>query len=125
MRLGPAAVRAGDLLCLSALYAADADGAIAPARSSAGLKYFGAPAQHEMRAILSAADEICRAAGASLDNLLRANHFVGDLDLVYPALRIWQQKRAGAPIPFGAVRTPSPMPIPGCNIIADMWVYAP
>ena len=27
MRLGPAAVRAGDLLCLSALYAADEDGA--------------------------------------------------------------------------------------------------
>jgi enamine deaminase RidA (YjgF/YER057c/UK114 family) len=125
MRLGPAAVRAGDLFCLSALYAADADGAIAPARQSAGLKYFGAPAQHEMRAILGAADEICRAGGVPLDNLVRANHFVGDLDLVYPALRVWQEKRKGAPIPFGAVRTPSPMPIPGCNIIADMWVYAP
>jgi enamine deaminase RidA (YjgF/YER057c/UK114 family) len=125
MRLGPAAVRAGDLFCLSALYAADADGAIAPARQSAGLKYFGAPAQHEMRAILGAADEICRAGGVSLDNLVRANHFVGDLGVVYPALRVWQEKRKGAPIPFGAVRTPSPMPIPGCNIIADMWVYAP
>src|SRR3981189_663574 len=45
MRLGPAAVRAGDLLCLSALYAADADGAIAPVRNSAGLKYFRAGAQ--------------------------------------------------------------------------------
>ena len=125
MRLGPAAVRAGDLLCLSALYAADADGAIAPVRNSAGLKYFGAGAQHEMRAILAAADEICRASGATLDNLLRVNHFVGDLDLVHPALRIWQQKRVGLPIPFGAVRTPSPMPIPGCNIVADMWIYAP
>src|SRR3982074_2799752 len=81
MRLGPAAVRAGALLCLSALYAADADGAIAPVRNSAGLKYFGAGAQHEMRAILAAADEICRASGATLDNLLRVNHFVGDLDL--------------------------------------------
>jgi enamine deaminase RidA (YjgF/YER057c/UK114 family) len=125
MRLGPAAVRAGDLLCLSALYAADADGAITPARDAAGLRYFGAPAQHEMRAILAAADAICRAGGASLANLLRANHFVSDLDLVYPALRIWQQQRPGLPLPFGAVRTPTPMPIPGCDIIADMWVYAP
>jgi enamine deaminase RidA (YjgF/YER057c/UK114 family) len=125
MRLGPAAVRAGDLLCLSALYAADADGAIAPVRDTAGLKYVGAPAHREMDAILSAADDICSAAGASLANLLRVNHFVGDLAVVYPALRAWQDKLAGAPIPFGAVRTPSPMPVPGCNIIADMWVYHP
>jgi enamine deaminase RidA (YjgF/YER057c/UK114 family) len=125
MRLGPAAVRAGDLLCLSALYAADAEGAIPPVRDTAGLKYFGAPAQHEMRAILAAADDICRTAGASLSNLLRVNHFVGDLAVVYPALRAWQEKLSGAPIPFGAVRTPSPMPVPGCNIVADMWVYHP
>ena len=125
MRLGPAAVRAGDLLCLSALYAADADGAIAPVRDTAGLKYVGAPAHREMDAILSAADDICSAAGASLANLLRVNHFVGDLAVVYPALRAWQDKLAGAPIPFGAVRTPSPMPVPGCNIVADMWVYHP
>src|ERR1700726_1106371 len=46
MRLGPAAVRAGDLLCLSALYAADAEGAIPAVRDTVGLKYFGAPAQH-------------------------------------------------------------------------------
>jgi enamine deaminase RidA (YjgF/YER057c/UK114 family) len=125
MRLGPAAVRAGDLLCLSALYAADADGAVAPVRDSAGLKYFGVPARHEMRAILTAADEICGAAGASLANLLRVNHFVGDLDVVHPVLRAWQEKLAGAPVPFGAVRTPASMAVPGCNIVADMWVYHP
>jgi enamine deaminase RidA (YjgF/YER057c/UK114 family) len=125
MRLGPAAVRAGDLLCLSALYAADAEGAVPQVRAAAGLKYFGAPAQHEMRTILAAADDICRAAGASLANLLRVNHFVGDLAVLYPALRAWQEKLAGAPIPFGAVRTPSPPPVPGCTILADMWVYHP
>jgi enamine deaminase RidA (YjgF/YER057c/UK114 family) len=125
MRLGPAAVRAGDLLCLSALYAADAEGAVAQVRAAAGLKYFGVPAQHEMRTILAAADDICRTAGASIANLLRVNHFVGDLAVVYPALRGWQEKLAGAPIPFGAVRTPSPLPVPGCTIVADMWVYHP
>jgi enamine deaminase RidA (YjgF/YER057c/UK114 family) len=125
MRLGPAAVRAGDLLCLSALYAADAEGAIPQVRGTSGLKYFGAPAHHEMQAILFAADDICRTAGASLSNLLRVNHFVGDLAVVYPALRAWQEKLDGAPIPFGAVRVPSPVPVPGCNVTADMWVYHP
>jgi enamine deaminase RidA (YjgF/YER057c/UK114 family) len=116
-------VRAGDLLCLSALYAADENGAIPAARASAGLRYLGASPQHQMRAILGAAEEICAASGTSLANVVRAHHFVGDLNVVYPALRIWQEKRGGAPLPFGAVR--SQMPIPGCDIIMDMWAYQP
>ena len=125
MRLGPAAVRAGDLLCLSALYAADSDGALPAVSASSGFRYLGAPAQHQVRVILGAAAEICEIGGTSLNNVVRAHHFVGDLTTVYPALRIWQEKLGGAPIPFGAVRTPSPMPIPGCDIIIDMWAYRP
>ena len=52
-----------------------------------------------------------------------------DLFPQFPALQdflvFWQEKLAGAPIPFGAVRTSSPMPIPGCDIIMDMWAYRP
>ena len=123
MRLGPAAVMAGDLVCLSALYAADESGALPAVQKSAGLHYLGAPARHQMRAILGAAEEICRAAGTSLGNVVRAHHFVGDLNSVYPALRVWQEKLGGAPIPFGAVRTS--LPIPGCDIVMDMWAYRP
>jgi enamine deaminase RidA (YjgF/YER057c/UK114 family) len=123
MRLGPAAVSAGDLLCLSALYAADQDGAIPAVQKSAALHYLGAPAQHQMRAILGAAEEICRSGGTSLGNVVRAHHFVSDLNTVYPALRIWQSALGGAPIPFGAVRTT--LPIPGCDIVMDMWAYRP
>jgi enamine deaminase RidA (YjgF/YER057c/UK114 family) len=124
MRLGPAAVVAGDLICLSALYAADANGAIPAASGAAGLKYFGASAQHQIRAIADAAGDIARAAGSSLANLTRANHFVGDLNVVQPVLKVWQERLSGAPIPFGVVRAPA-MPIPGCDIIADAWIYRP
>jgi len=123
MRLGPAAVRTGDLLCLSALYAADANGALPGAPS--GLRYFGAPVQHQMRAVLDAADAIARAGGSSLANVVRAHHFVGDLNLAYPALRVWNERLAGAPIPFGVVRMPTPMPTPGCDVIVDAWIYCP
>ena len=123
MRLGPAAVRAGDLLCLSALYAADENGAIPAVRQSAALRYLSAPAQHQMRTILGAADEICRSGGTSLANVVRAHHFVTDLNAVYPALRVWQNKLGEVPIPFGAVRTS--LPIPGCDIALDMWAYRP
>ncbi len=123
MRLGPAAVVAGDLVCLSALCAADANGAIAAAQRSTGLHYLGVPSEHQMRSILGAAADICRAAGTSLANVVRAHHFVTDLNVVYPALHIWRRTLDGAPIPFGAVRTL--LPIPGCHIALDMWAYRP
>jgi enamine deaminase RidA (YjgF/YER057c/UK114 family) len=123
MRLGPAAVAAGDLLCLSALWAADESGVIAEARNSVGLRYFGAPVQHQMRAILNAADDICHAAGTSLANVVRAHHFVSDLNVIYPMLRIWQNKLNDEPLPFAAVRTA--LPIPECDILLDMWAYRP
>ena len=81
MRLGPAAVRAGDLVCLSGLYAADENGAFAQSVRAAGLRHLGAPVQHQMRAILGAAEEICAAAGTALANVLRAHHFVSDLEV--------------------------------------------
>ncbi len=123
MRLGPAAVRAGDLLCLSGLYAADENGALPERLSAEGLHYLGAPIQIQMRSILAAADEICRSSGTSLANVLRANHFFNDLNLVYPALRVWQERLPGQALPFGAVRAPKPMPTPGCDVIADVWAF--
>jgi enamine deaminase RidA (YjgF/YER057c/UK114 family) len=124
MRLGPAAVRAGDLLCLSALYAADENGALPDVRAAAGLKHLGVPACLQMNAILAAADEICRAGGTSLDKVVRASHFVGDLNVVHPVLSAWTEKLPGIPLPFGAVRCPA-MAIPGCDVILDMWAYRP
>ncbi len=63
MRLGPAAVRAGDLLCLSALYAADENGVLPEINAAAGLKHLGVPAGLQMKAILSEAEESCKAGG--------------------------------------------------------------
>jgi enamine deaminase RidA (YjgF/YER057c/UK114 family) len=123
MRLGPAAVRAGDLLCLSALFAADGNGALPAALAASSLRHFGAPVQHQMRALLDTADDICSAAGTTLANVVRAHHFVSELSVLQPALRVWQERLSDAPVPFGAVRTPSPMPIPGCDVILDAWVY--
>lgn len=124
MRLGPAAVRAGDLLCLSALYAADENGALPASAATRDLYYFGASTRHQMRVILDTAESICKTAGASLANVVRAHHFVDDLHVVQPMLRGWQDKLPGAPIPFGVVRTPR-LPIPATDVIVDAWVYCP
>jgi len=123
MRLGPAAVRAGDLVCLSGLCAADEDGVIPEVDRSRNLHNLGVPAHREMNAILAAAADICTAAGTSLPNVTRAHHFVRDLTVVHPALRVWQERLQSAPIPFGAVRTP--LYVPGCSLLLDMWAYCP
>lgn len=43
----PAAVVAGDLVCLSALYAADENGVLATSQSSVGLRHLGVPMRHQ------------------------------------------------------------------------------
>lgn len=125
MAYGPAAVRAGDLVCLSGLVAAGESGPIGGIGAADGLHNYGAGARRQMQAILETATTVCKAAGTSLANVTRAHHFLTDLGELYPALRGWEPHLLGAALPFGAVRVPAPMPVPGATIMADMWAYAP
>jgi enamine deaminase RidA (YjgF/YER057c/UK114 family) len=125
MRFGAAAIRAGDLLCLSGLFAADDKGAIPASTASAAMKHFGAGPTHQMQAILRTAEEICGAAGTSLTQTLRAHHFFGDLTAFSASQKAWQRAVPGMPVPFGAVRVPAPLPVPGCDVTVDLWIYCP
>lgn len=120
---GPAAVRAGDLVCLSGLMAADDHGARYP--SSGALKHLGAGARRQMEMLLDLAGAIATAAGTSLENVVRAHHFHTDLGEFYPAHRAWQTLLPGQPIPFGAIGVPAPMPVPDTSLLLDLWLYAP
>jgi enamine deaminase RidA (YjgF/YER057c/UK114 family) len=124
MALGPAAVRAGNLVCLSGLLAADDDGAaINPARVR-DLRYFGAGAFEQTQVILEAASRICEQAGTRLDNVLRAQHFLTSL-YDFPATQFgWAAALKDTPIPSAAVRVPAPLPVPDCTVMLDMWAFA-
>ena len=78
-----------------------------------------------MRYLLDAAAKVCAAAGTQLANVVRAQHFHTNLADVYAAQRVWHERLPGVPIPFGAVGTPGPMPVPGTTILLDLWAYAP
>lgn len=125
MAYGPPAVRAGDLLLFSALMAVDENGAAPGVVESADLARFGAGARAQMRYILGQADRLCRAAGTSLENVVRVHQFHTDLDEFYATHRVWQEVLPGRPIPFTAVGVPGPLPAPGCTVLVDLWVYAP
>jgi len=64
----------------------------------------------------------CRAAGTSMDRLLRAQYFVADIT-VFPGIAMaWSARYVGQPHPFVCVQTPQPMPAPACAIIGDFWI---
>ena len=116
------AVRCGDLLFVSALMAADGEGPFAA--PDPRQPYFGDPAGEEADAILDAAERICAAAGTALENVVRVQQFHTDLADFHAVHQAWRRRLPGRPIPFSAVEVPGPLPVPGCSVMMDLWVYA-
>ena len=121
----PGACRAGDLVFLSGLMAAERSGLAPEARIDPRQSRFGSSVKAQARCILDKAVKICAAAGTSLDNVVRIQQFHSDIDEFYPAIEVWQDFLPGRPLPFSAVQCGKEMPIPGVTLIMDLWFYAP
>ena len=119
------AIRAGDLLFISGLMAVDRDGLVSEGKIDPRQPYFGSSIQAQMEYILDKAQKICAAAGTSLENVVRVQQFHTDLREFYPSYQVWQRYLPGRPLPYSAVQVPEPMPVPGCTVLLDLWVYAP
>jgi hypothetical protein len=48
-----------------------------------------------------------------------------DLNDLLPALRVWQRRLPGIPLPISAARVPAPLIVPQCSVQIDLWIYAP
>lgn len=120
---GAPAVRAGDLLFLSGLQPADGIGPVTGEPAASAFPFFGFATAAQTQFLLEQAGRICAAAGTSLANVVRAQHFMTDLadfPLVY---RCWQQARPG-PVPYSIVRTPGSQAVPAGRLTLDLWLYA-
>ena len=119
------AIRAGDLLFLGGLMAVDERGALAaPARVDARRPYFGSAAALQMDYLLAQAERICRKAGTSLANVVRAQQFHTDLAGFDGAWQAWQKHLPGQHIPFSAIEVPA-LAVPGAVLMLDLWVHVP
>lgn len=121
----PAAVKAGDLLFLSGLMAKDDNGLAGDNETIANQPLYGSSTEVEARVILDKAEKICAAAGTSIANVVRAQHFHTGLSEFYAAHHAWRDRLGAQALPFSAVGVPGPMPIAGCSLLMDLWVYAP
>jgi enamine deaminase RidA (YjgF/YER057c/UK114 family) len=119
------AIRAGELLFLGGLMAVDKTGALArEARTDPRQPYFGSAVQLQMNFLLESASRICRKAGTSLANVVRAQQFHTDLADFNAAWQVWDRHLPGQHLPFSAIEVPA-LGVPGAVVMLDLWVYAP
>jgi enamine deaminase RidA (YjgF/YER057c/UK114 family) len=78
----------------------------------------------QMDYILSQAQRICRKAGTSLANVVRAQQFHTDLADFHGAWQAWDQHLPGQYLPYSAIEVPA-LAVPGTVVMLDLWVYVP
>ena len=111
-----ACVRAGELVFASGLM---------PIAGFPAFDSLAHPAQAQALAALSSAEKICRAAGTTTANIVRAQWFMADATQ-FPGVELaWMGRHGKQPHPFVCVQVPAPLPAPGAALTADFWIYAP
>ncbi len=121
----PQAVRAGDLLFISALMAIDRDGLVPSAAVDPRQPYFGSSPEAQAETIIGNIARLCEAAGTSLGNVVRVLQFHTDIAEFYPVYKVWERRLGGRPLPFAAIEVPAPLPVPGATVMIEAWAYAP
>jgi enamine deaminase RidA (YjgF/YER057c/UK114 family) len=121
----PQAVKAGDLLFIPALMAADHDGLIPSAILDQRQPHFSSSPEVQAEAIIGNIARLCEASGTSLTNVVRVLLFHTDIDEFYPVYKVWERHLGGRPLPFSAVEVPGPLPVLGATVMMETWVYAP
>ncbi len=121
----PVALHVGDLLLFSGLLAADRNGLIPSARIDEKQRYVSSSIEAQMEYLLDCAEDVCRQAGTSLHNAARILQVHTDLADFLPAVRVWQRRLPGVPLPISAARVFAPLIVPGCSVQLDLWIYAP
>jgi enamine deaminase RidA (YjgF/YER057c/UK114 family) len=120
-----ACVRAGELVFPSGLMPLGTDGHVVAKMQSAAFDGLAHAAQSQALALYSGLEKICRAAGTSLANVVRAQYFMADVRQ-FPGVELaWMSRQGKQPHPFVCVQVPAPLPAPGAALTADFWIYAP
>ena len=108
------AVAAANLLWTSGQIAGDADGLLA-----------GADAVSQTRHAFGRIEDICRAAGSDLSQLLRIRAFATDPEAAYAVYDVLRERVPEDPPTVAITIVPGPLYVPGCRVIVDAVAYVP
>ncbi len=101
------AIKAGSLLWISQL--------VGPARVGASVP----DVREQLEHIFSRLDQICRAGGTSLQNLVRLRAFVTNVQDSYAVYSALKEAVPADPPSVMVTAVPAPLPFPGCSVIVD------
>ena len=121
----PQAVRAGDLLFMSARMAADRDGLVPAAAIDPRQPHFSSSVEAQAETIIDHIARLAEAGGTSLANVVRVLIFLTDIRDFHAVYKAWERRLDGRPLPFSAVEVPAPLPVPGATVMMEAWAYAP
>jgi enamine deaminase RidA (YjgF/YER057c/UK114 family) len=121
----PQASKAGDLLFIPALMAIDRDGLAPAAAVDPRQPHFSSSAEMQAEIIAGNIAKLCEAAGTAIGNLVRLLIFLTDMRDFYMVYKAFERRIGGRPLPFSAIETPAPLPVPGATMQIEAWVYAP
>jgi enamine deaminase RidA (YjgF/YER057c/UK114 family) len=117
-------VRAGDLVFPSGLMAIGRDGQVPAAENASAFDALSLAGQAQGAMLFTYADAICKAAGVTPNNIMRAQYFLTDIRDFAGVSAAWSDRFGKQPHPFAAVQVPGPLPTTGATVIGDFWVYA-
>jgi enamine deaminase RidA (YjgF/YER057c/UK114 family) len=115
-------LKVGEFLFPSGLMAIDRDGSITGSAMSSAFTGLSHAGYSQAQAIYQYAEALCQAAGTAMTGILRAQYFVDDIAAFPGIATAWSSRYGRQPHPFVCVQTPTPMPAPGCALIADLWI---
>jgi enamine deaminase RidA (YjgF/YER057c/UK114 family) len=117
-------VRAGELVFPSGLMALSRDGGVPAADDAPAFDAIGLAGQAQAALIHSYAEAVCKAVGASMANVVRAQYFLTDIRDFAGVAAAWSDRYGKQPHPFATVQVPGPLPPRGAAVIGDFWIYA-
>lgn len=117
-------IRAGELVFPSGLMAVQRDGSVAGTDEAADFDGLSLSGQRQAASLYDYAEAVCKVAGTTMRNAVRAHYWVTDIR-DFPGIAMeWASRYGTAPHPFACVVSPAPMPAHGATVMADFWIYA-
>ena len=125
-RLGnePQAVRAGPYLFLSGQLATDFKCGVPPeAQPDPNFPFHSSKIKHQVEYIFGTVDRLCKAAGTSIENLVRRRVHYVDLNDLAEAENIWAERLGDRLPPTTSFRIEGSLPVPGCLVQYDLIAF--
>src|SRR5690349_3164669 len=118
-------IRAGELVFASGLTALGGDGHVIGKAQSRAFDAIAHSSQVQALAVLDSAERICKAAGTTLANIVRAQYFMRNARRFAGVELAWLSRLGKQPHPFVCVQVPGGLAATEASFTADFWIYAP